>query len=87
MPDSLPGKIIFTNTVTAADREMLKKAGVKILVTTTPCIKGRSFGTNVMEALLVALQNGKGPLSAAEYLKLIEHYHIKSSVEYLAAKE
>ena len=87
MPDSLPGKIIITNTVTAADREMLKKAGVKILVTTTPCIKGRSFGTNVMEALLVALQNGKGPLAATEYLKLIEHYHIKSSVEYLAAKE
>ena len=87
MPDSLPGKIIITNTVTAADREMLRKAGVKILVTTTPCIEGRSFGTNVMEALLVALQDGKGPLTPTEYLGLIEHYHIKSSVEYLGTKE
>ena len=87
MPDSLPGKIIITNTVTASDREMLQRAGVKVLVTTTPCIKGRSFGTNVMEALLVALRDGKGPLSATEYLELIEHYHIKSSVEYLGTKE
>lgn len=87
MPEHLPGKIIITNTVTAADREMLRKAGIKILITTTPCIKGRSFGTNVMEAMLVALHDGKGPLSAEEYLKLIEHYHIESSVEYLGTKE
>ena len=26
MPENLPGKIIITNTVTAGDREMLKKA-------------------------------------------------------------
>lgn len=87
MPEHLPGKSIITNTVTAADREMLRKAGIKILITTTPCIKGRSFGTNVMEAMLVALHDGKGPLSAEEYLKLIEHYHIESSVEYLGTKE
>lgn len=87
MPEHLPGKIIITNTVTAADREMLRKAGIKILITTTPCIQGRSFGTNVMEAMLVALHDGKGPLSAEEYLKLIEHYHIESSVEYLGTKE
>lgn len=87
MPEHLPGKIIITNTVTAADREMLRKAGIKILITTTPCIQGRSFGTNVMEAMLVALHDGKGPLSAEEYLKLIEHYHIEPSVEYLGTKE
>ena len=87
MPERLPGKIIITNTVTEADRKMLQKAGVSILVTTTPRIKGRSFGTNVMEAMLVALEDGKGPLSAEEYLKLIEHYHIKSSVEYFGTKE
>ena len=32
MPESLPGKIIITNTVTANDREILKKAGVTVLV-------------------------------------------------------
>lgn len=87
MPEKLPGKIIITNTVTAADREMLQRAGVKMLITTTPCISGRSFGTNVMEALLVALHGGKGPLHADEYLRLLEHYHIESSVEYFGTKE
>ena len=87
MPAKLPGKTIITNTVTAADRVMLKQAGVRVLITTTPCIEGRSFGTNVMEAMLVALHNGSGPLAASEYLKLLEHYHIESSVEYFSTKE
>jgi len=81
MPDTLPGKVVITNTVTASDREMLKCAGVKILVTTTPCLNGRSFGTNVMEALLVALAGAKGSLSAEEYLELLEKYNIESSIE------
>lgn len=87
MPAKLPGKTIITNTVTAGDRVMLKEAGVKVLITTTPCIEGRSFGTNVMEAMLVALHDGHGPLAAKEYLKLLEHYHIESSVEYFSTKE
>ena len=87
MPEKLPGKTIITNTVTAADRIMLKQAGVKVLITTTPCIEGRSFGTNVMEAMLVALHGGHGPLAASEYLKLLEYYHIESSVEYFSTKE
>ena len=87
MPDRLPGKTIITNTVTAADRSMLERAGVKTLITTTPCIGERSFGTNVMEAMLVALHNGRGPLPAEEYLKLLEHYHIESSVECFGTKE
>lgn len=36
MPPALPGKIIITNTVTAADVEMLRQRGVAVLVTTTP---------------------------------------------------
>ena len=87
MPDKLPGKIVITNTVTTADREMLRQAGVSILITTTPCLEGRSFGTNVMEALLVALKGSNSALSAEEYLELIEQYHIESSTEYLSAKE
>ena len=84
MPDKLPGKIIITNTVTTADRAMLREAGVKLLITTTPCMNGRSFGTNVMEALLVALAGGKEALSADKYLELLERYHIGSSIEALA---
>lgn len=87
MPEKLPGKIIITNTVTAADRVMLRDSGVKMLITTTPCIEGRSFGTNVMEAMLVALHGDRGPLPASEYLHLLEQYHIESSVEYFNTEE
>lgn len=87
MPDRLPGKTIITNTVTAADRELLRQAGVRLLVTTTPCLGGRSFGTNVMEACLVALAGARGPLAAAEYLRLLERYRIEASVEYLNSEE
>jgi len=37
-----------------------------MLVTTTPRFDGRSFGTNVMEAVLVALNNGKTLKIAAQ---------------------
>lgn len=87
MPKRLPGKTIITNTVTSADRIMLRKAGVETLITTTPCISGRSFGTNVMEALLVAMENKSGPLEASEYLRLLDQYKIESSVEHLGSKE
>ena len=83
MPGKLPGKTIITNTVTAADRAMLKEAGVKLLVTTTPSLEGRSFGTNVMEALLVALKGAKASLSADEYIELLDKYKIEASIEYL----
>lgn len=55
MPEKLPGKIIITNTVTQADVEELKKRGVATLITTTPEFNGRSFGTNVLEAVLLVL--------------------------------
>lgn len=55
MPDDLAGKTIITNTITPEDVEFLKQRHVRELITTTPNIGGRSFGTNVMEALLVAL--------------------------------
>lgn len=57
MPEGLRNKIIITNTVTKEDIEILKKRGAKTLITTTPEFEGRSFGTNVMEAVLVTLLN------------------------------
>jgi hypothetical protein len=59
LPYELPGKVIATNTTTPADVELFRKAGIKYLVTTTPVLDGRSFGTNMMEAALVAAA-GKG---------------------------
>jgi len=81
MPLKLPGKIIVSNTVTAADLEELRKRGVKMLVTSTPEIAGRSFGTNVMEALLISF-SGKRPeeLKEADYLRLLDELRFKPRV-------
>ena len=57
MPGDLTGKIIVTNTTTAENVEELKKRNLHILVTVTPRLEGRSFGTNVMEATLLALMD------------------------------
>jgi hypothetical protein len=59
MPERLEGKVIATNTTTPDDVELFRQMGVKYLVTSTPVLDGRSFGTNMMEAALVAVA-GKG---------------------------
>lgn len=59
LPDRLEGKIIATNTTTPADVELFRQVGIKYLITSTPVLEGRSFGTNMMEAALVAIA-GKG---------------------------
>lgn len=55
MPDDLEGKVIFTQTITPDDREALAQRGVRLLITAAPEMEGRSFATNVLEALVVAL--------------------------------
>ncbi len=71
MPDDMQGKVIVTNTTTTEDVALFKQCGIKYLVTTTPVLDGRSFGTNMMEAAMVAI-SGKGrPLTAPEYEDLI----------------
>jgi hypothetical protein len=71
MPDNMRGKIILTNTTTPEDMELFRRCGVKYLITTTPVLNGRSFGTNMMEAALVAI-SGKGrPLTKDEYNEMI----------------
>ena len=37
--------------------ENLRRRGIARLITTTPHFNGRSFGTNVMEGLLIAFSN------------------------------
>lgn len=71
MPPKMEGKIILTNTTTEEDLEFMRSRGIKTLITTTPRLQGRSFGTNVMEAFIVAVA-GKHPLSEQEYLSYIE---------------
>ena len=71
MPGKMLGKVILTNTTTAKDVELLRQRGVKTLITTTPSLNGRSFGVNVMEALLVALSGQGRELTEAEYDELL----------------
>ncbi len=55
--DDLSGKTIITNTTMPADVDLLRERGLDLLVTTTMDITlaGRSPGTNVLEAVLIAL--------------------------------
>ena len=80
MPPRLDGKTILTNTTTEADVESFTSAGVRYLVTTTPRLNGRSFGTNMMEAALVAAAGKGRALTRDELDELIEqlgmHPHI-----------
>jgi hypothetical protein len=86
MPDRLDGKLVLTNTVTARDVDDLRARGVATLVTTTPDFAGRSFGTNVVEAALIALL-GKttADVSEAEYAGLIAALGLRPRIVHLAA--
>jgi hypothetical protein len=84
MPERLDGKIIVTNTVTQEDVEMMKERGVKILITTTPNINGRSFGTNVMEGVLVAIAGKKQEeMTTQDYDELLDKIGFEPRIEYL----
>lgn len=83
MPDDMEGKVVVTNTTTPEDVALFKRCGVKYLVTTTPVLDGRSFGTNMMEAALVAI-SGKGrPLSWDEYSDLLEQLKFEPQLQEL----
>ncbi|HEX2981169.1 MAG TPA: hypothetical protein VHO48_12950 [Anaerolineaceae bacterium] len=91
MPDDLTGKIIVTNTTTPDDVALFRKAGVRYLMTTTPVLEGRSFGTNMMEAAILAASGRKEPVDythPAAYLReldqLIDRIHLQPQVQELA---
>lgn len=78
LPEKLNGQMIITNTTTSADVELLAQRGAGLLVTTTPEFNGRSFGTNVMEAVLVAiLEKNWHDITPAEYLALLKRLNFK----------
>jgi hypothetical protein len=80
-PESLQGKGILTNTVTATDLEELRKREAAWVVTTTPEVNGRSYGTNVLEAAMLALL-GKSwqEVHPEDYLDLISRAGLKPRV-------
>jgi hypothetical protein len=84
MPDDLTGKIIVTNTTTSKNVEELRKRNLHILVTVTPRLEGRSFGTNVMEATLLALMDKpEANATDADFLDLIERIPLEPNIEVL----
>ena len=84
MPDDMTGKCIITNTVTEDDVEDVKRRGVSTLITTTPEMEGRSFGTNVMEGLIVSLL-GKEPehITDDEINAMLDRLSFKPRIEVL----
>lgn len=83
MPDHLQGKVVVTNTTTPEDVETFRKAGVKYLLTTTPVLDGRSFGTNMMEAALVAISGKNRPLTWNEYDELLNRLGFEPQLQEL----
>ncbi|MBU4225228.1 MAG: quinate 5-dehydrogenase [Chloroflexi bacterium] len=83
MPDNMKGKVVVTNTTTPEDVELFRKCGVRYLVTTTPVLEGRSFGTNMMEAALIAV-SGKGrALTREEYNELLDKLSFEPTLQEL----
>lgn len=84
MPFNMQGKVVVTNTTTPEDVEFFRKCGVKYLITTTPVLEGRSFGTNMMEAALVALSGRGRPLTFEELTELIDKLGFQPQLQELS---
>lgn len=84
MPNDMTNKIIITNTVTEQDVILLKAMGVKLLITTTPEFNGRSFGTNVIEGVIISLLKSRDKAyTLDQYEWILNELKLKPRVEYL----
>jgi hypothetical protein len=84
LPADLSNKIIITNTTTAKDVEELQKRNLHILVTTTPRLQGRSFGTNMIEAVCRCLvEKPDDQITDHDFADLIERIPLKPQVHVL----
>lgn len=83
----LAGKTVLTNTTTEEDVERMKARGLARLITTTPRFEGRTFGTNVMEGVVVSLL-GKRPeeVTEADYLGILARMNWHPTVMDLTAE-
>lgn len=83
MPDNLQGKVVVTNTTTPKDIELFRQRGVAYVVTTTPVLDGRSFGTNMMEAAITAVAGKNRALTHAELDELLDQLDLKPTIHKL----
>ncbi len=81
LPEKVTGKIVVTNTTTREDVKLLQERGIKMLITTTPDMGGRSFGTNVIEAVMVALmERPLEEIKPQDYYDLLQELNLKPGV-------
>jgi hypothetical protein len=83
MPDDMKGKVVVTNTTTPEDVELFRKCGVKYLITATPILEGRSFGTNMMESALIAVSGKKRALTVDEYTEMLDKLGFQPTLQEL----
>ena len=55
---------------------------MEAIVTTTPVMDGRSFGTNMLEAGLTAVAGKKRPLTTEELNQLIKQLELTPTITY-----
>jgi len=78
---ALAGKTVITNTLTKGDIEALKERGVDTIVTSTKEFDGRTFATNVVEGIIIAL-SGKRPedMRPEDYLEMLKRLEWQPTV-------
>lgn len=83
MPDDLQGKVIVTNTTTREDMSLFRERGIRGVLTTTPRIDGRSFGTNALEAALTAIAAKNRALTHEELHQILQQLALRPHVHRL----
>jgi len=83
MPLDMRGKIVATNTTTERDVNLFRERGVRYLITSTPRLGTRSFGTNLMESVLVALAGKGRALDESEVVEMLAALQWEPNVEAL----
>jgi hypothetical protein len=77
---NLRGKWVITNTTTPENIALLRERGVSTVITTSPRWQGRSFGINMMEAVLVAYAGRGRALTPQELDALVDEVQLKPEV-------
>jgi hypothetical protein len=60
--------------------EQFRERGVQHVLTTTPILDGRSFGTNMLEAALTAVADKGRPLTHVELTAMLDDLDLKPTM-------
>ena len=83
---ALAGKTIITQTLTPADIEALRARGVARVITSTREFDGRTFATNVVEGLIVALAGKRTEdMTPVDYLDWLRRLDWRPTVRELTS--